>query len=331
MDTEETTPILVADIGGTHARFALADKTGSLESLTAPLVLETEDFASFADAVQEALDETGRPDIRAAAVCGAGPVISGPLGNIIDMTNCPWQLTELDLVAKLGTEQVRLVNDFAAIAHALPLLGPGDVHQVGGGTPDPDGPKGVVGAGTGLGVAGLVPDGHGGFALVDGEGGHADIAPSNARELAIFERLLFRFGEVTAETILSGSGLEALHDALCEIDGRDCEPVSAAEIAARAATGGESISTEVVECFAGWLGAAAANTALVLGATGGVYIAGGIVPRWGGLFDVRRFRERFEGRGKMSGYMEAIPTYIVTAPDPALRGLAKIAAGLYPA
>lgn len=320
--------VLVADIGGTYARFSYVDAKLGMETLTPPVVLETEDFSSFGDVVQEVLDETGRPDVTAAAVCGAGPIIVKDGGASIDMTNCPWQLTEAELTKRLGTSRVQLVNDFAAIAHALPLFDEEELLQLGTGTPDKDGPLAVLGAGTGLGVAGLVPDGHGHYALIDGEGGHTDIAPANTRELAIYERLLRRFGHVNAETILSGSGLEALHDALCEMEGLTCEPVSAAEIAARAATGGEPLSAEAVHCFTNWLGAAAANVALTLGATGGVYIAGGIVPQWGGLFEGHRFRSRFEDRGKISAYVKPIPTYLVIAPDPALKGLVKIGSAL---
>jgi len=320
--------VLVADIGGTYARFSYADASVGVSSLTPPFVLETEGFGTFGDVLQEVLDETGRPKVNAAAICGAGPVVLGDGDASIDMTNCPWQLTEADLSTRLDTSHVQLVNDFAAVAHALPLFDEDELLEIGCGMPDPLGPMAVLGAGTGLGVAGLVPDGRGEYALIDGEGGHADIAPANTRELAIYERLLRRFGNVNAETILSGGGLEALHDALCEMEGLDCEPVSAAEIAARAATGGEPISAEAVHCFTAWLGAAAANVALTMGATGGVYIAGGIVPRWGGLFEAARFRTRFEDRGKISGYIKPIPTFLVTAPDPALKGLVKIASGL---
>lgn len=320
--------VLVADIGGTYARFSFVDAKLGLETLTPPLVLETEDFSSFGDMLQEVLDETGRPSVSAAAVCGAGPVVVTNGGASIDMTNCPWQLTEADLKTRLGTSHVKLVNDFAAIAHALPFFEDEELLQIGTGERDPRGPLAVLGAGTGLGVAALIPDGQGQYALIDGEGGHADIAPANTREIAIYERLLRRFGHVNAETILSGSGLEALHDALCEMEGLECEPVSAPEIAARAATGGEPVSAEAVHCFTNWLGAAAANVALTIGATGGVYIAGGIVPQWGGLFERDRFRSRFEGRGKISGYVKPIPTYLVIAPDPALKGLAKIGSAL---
>ncbi len=322
--------VLVADIGGTYARFSYVDAKLGLETLTPPVVLETEDFSSFGDVLQEVLDETGRPDISAAAVCGAGPLVWDGGTTSIAMTNCPWRLTSAELEARLGTSRVQLVNDFAAIAHALPLFDADELLQIGGGKADKAGPMAVLGAGTGLGVAGLIPDGHGQFTLIDGEGGHADIAPANVRELAIYERLLRRFGHVNAETILSGSGLEALHDALCEMNGLECESVSAPEIAARAATGGEPISAEAVHCFTSWLGAAAANVALTIGATGGVYIAGGIVPQWGGLFEGARFRSRFEDRGKISGYVKQIPTYLVTAPDPALKGLVKLGSALLP-
>jgi len=182
--------VLVADIGGTYARFSYADASVGVSSLTPPFVLETEGFATFGDVLQEVLDETGRPEVNAAAICGAGPVVGDDGSASIDMTNCPWQLTEVELTKRLGTSRVQLVNDFAAIAQALPLFDEEELLQLGTGTPDTDGPLAVLGAGTGLGVAGLVPDGHGHYALIDGEGGHTDIAPANTRELAIYERLL---------------------------------------------------------------------------------------------------------------------------------------------
>lgn len=320
---------LVADIGGTNARFAYAERSADGDvDISHLLLLETDGFPSFAAALKEFLAETGELEIQAAAVCGAGPVVRNADGASIDLTNCDWRLTEKDLAAETGVDAVAVVNDFAAIACSLPLLKEDELRQIGGGTVDPGGPRGVLGAGTGLGVAGLVPDGDGEFALVDGEGGHADLAPATPKEMAIYEVLMRKHGSVTAETLLSGSGLEAIHDALCELEGAAGETVHAAEIATRAATGGEPICKESVEHFTRWLGAASANLALTLGTSGGIYIAGGIVPRWGGLFDGQIFRERFEDRPKMKSYLEKIPTFVVNTPDPALKGLAIVAADL---
>lgn len=319
---------LIADIGGTHARFAYAEayeKDEREPTVGRPFIVETHSFDSFKDALQEFLDETGAPDIVAAAICGAGPLQGSAGKRQITMTNCPWVLSEKVMREVLGLNKAVLVNDFAAIAHSVPHLREDELRKLGGGQADPLGPIAVVGAGTGLGVAGLMPDGQGHYLLIDGEGGHADLAPKTERELAVFGELLQRFGSVEAETILSGAGLEALHDTLCALEGVRCETVHAAEIAARAATGGERLSREAVSLFTAWMGAAAANVALVMGATGGVYVAGGILPKWGGLFDAKLFRARFETRGKMGNYLEPIPTYLVTTPDPAFKGLAEIA------
>ncbi len=334
--TKEQKRYLVADIGGTHARFAYAlvnDQHGLARPLIgAPFIVETHSFSCFEDALQEFLAETGTPEIAAAAVCGAGPLQNVGMSKTIRMTNCPWVLSEQALGATSGVEKVALVNDFAAIAFSVPHLTAQEYIRLGDGTVATDGAVGgaiaVIGAGTGLGVAGLMPYGNNEHLLIDGEGGHADLSPTSARELAVFEILLRRFGTVEAETVLSGPGLEALHDALCELEGVSCETVHAAEIAARAATGGERLSCEAVALFTGWLGAAAANVALIMGATGGVYVAGGIVPKWGGLFDAKLFRRRFETRGKMGAYLEPIPTFLVTTPDPAFKGLAQIAHSL---
>ena len=221
-----------------------------------------------------------------------------------------------------------LVNDFAAVARALPVLGDKDVIHFGGTIPLDLAPKVVLGPGTGLGVAGLVPDEAGKWTVVAGEGGHADLAPHDERELAIVFHLIREYGHVSVERVLSGPGLETLYLAIAALDGVGvkAKPV-AADIAKAARSKIDPLAVEAVRLFAGWLGAVAGNLALSYGGRGGVYIAGGIVPQWGDLFDAKLFRHRFEAKGRMRNFLHPIPTYLITAKDLAFRGLAEMISG----
>ncbi len=312
--------ILVADIGGTHARFALAapDRMPS-----EPSVWLTAMYPDLPSALRDFLDRHDGVTIGAAAVCAAGPVQD----DVIQMTNCPWTVNGGEIADVLGVSKVHLVNDFGAVAVALPGLGADDLLPLGCDDAVPGaGPKVAVGPGTGLGVAGLVPDGCGGWVPVTGEGGHVDLAPANNREISVIYQLLQEFGHVSAERVVSGPGLETLYAALSALDGqtRDAKP-TAVDIVSAARRGTDPVATETVRLFTGWLGAVAGDLALAFGATGGVYIAGGIIPQWGDLFDAALFRRRFELKGRFNTYLEPMPTYLITAKDVALRGLAAIA------
>ena len=317
---------LVADIGGTHARFALAAVTGAEIEVGPVSLWLTATHDSLESALHAFLDQEGAPKLDGAAVCAAGPVEgTGPDARIA-MTNTPWKLTAGDIAAACGVGEALLVNDFTAVALAVPALGDGDFRQVGGGTPGPaslSGPVGVLGPGTGLGVSSLVPA-SGDHVVLPGEGGHVDLAPGNDREISVLFQLMQEFGHVSAERVLSGPGLEVLYRALASLDGAALGALpTAMDIARRARTGDDPLSSETVFLFCGWLGAVAGDLALTLGATGGIYLAGGILPRWGGLFDEARFRHRFEAKGRFHSYMARIPTYLITRDDPALLGLAR--------
>ncbi len=314
-------PRLVADIGATNARFALYRQGTRPE---APVVLPVAEFATIEAAAREALARAGD---GAAPSCAAVAVAAPVAGDRIELTNHPWQFSRRALRRALGLDHLVVINDFAAIALALPLLGDGDRRQVGGGEPVPGTPMGVLGPGTGLGVSGLVPSGDGWTALA-GEGGHVDLAPGDDPEAEILERLRRRFGHVSLERALSGPGLVNLYRALAEIAGAvpadDADTPTAPEITARARAKSCPHSIAAIETFCGLLGAAAGDLALTLGARGGVYIAGGIVPKMGPAFDDARFRRRFEAKGRLGDYLALIPTYVVTAADPALLGLAGV-------
>jgi len=311
--------MLLADIGGTNVRFATLHADGRIDAVESWL---TALYPNIAEAVKAYAEAVGaRLPFRAAAVCAAGPLV----GRAIDLTNCAWTISVDEIAAAAGAPEPILVNDFAAVAQALPVLGDGDFIQVGGGAPLAGAPKVALGPGTGLGVASAVADGRGGWVVAPGEGGHADLAATNDREIAIVFQLIRQHGHVSVERVLSGPGLETLYLAIASLDGLklDAKPI-AHDIAAAARGGRDAAAVEAVALFTGWLGSVAGNVALILGAQGGVYIAGGIVPQWGDLFDAKLFRRRFEAKGRMREFLAPIPCYLVTAKDLAFRGLAEM-------
>lgn len=314
-----TPTVLLADIGGTNARFALATPGGRPQSVE---TLQTAGHATFESAIKAYLSAHGSPRLESAAICAAGPIFDGA----IRMTNCPW-LVSLEAVRHATSAQrTHLLNDFEAVSMALAALGDYDLKKLGRGERVVGMPQVAVGAGTGLGVGGLVADRHGHHIAIASEGGHADLAPSSARELAILKQMMEGRDHVSAERVLSGPGLRVLFEAVSALEGRSETAPSPEEIAMRAQSGACAISREVVTLFAGWLGAFAGDLALTFGARGGIYIAGGIVPQWGALFDEALFRERFEAKGRFRDYLARIPTYIVKTPHVALIGLSQFVA-----
>jgi glucokinase len=308
---------LLADIGGTNVRFAVLRGDGRIEGHEAWLTALYPDFGA---AVKAYAELTGlQLPLAGGAVCAAGPVV----GDAIKLTNCPWTISRAEIAAATGG-RAHLVNDFAAVAHALPVLTADDVVQIGGGAPLAHAPKVALGPGTGLGVASAVFDGARWLA-VPGEGGHVDLAPANDRELAVVYQLMRSYGHVAAEDAVSGPGLEALYLAIAALDGVTfkAKPM-AADIAKAAHAKSDPVAVEAVALFTGWLGSIAGDLALTLGAQGGVYIAGGIVAQWGASFDAKLFRRRFEAKGRIKYFLEPIPCYLVTAKDLAFRGLAAM-------
>jgi len=313
-----TVPTLVADIGGTNARFGLIDDSGVRD----PLIFRCADFPS-PEAAAEAYLTAVRPAVRPrlGAFCIAGPVT----GDRITMTNMPWAFSIETVRAALGLDRLKVINDFTAVALSVPRLRDGDRIQVGEGSPHPDAPVAVLGPGSGLGVSGLVPGPHGWMALA-GEGGHSTMAPISDRESAVLAQLRKAHDHVSAERVLSGPGLVNLYQALSIIDGREPAALTPAEVTARAVDGTEPHCIEAVEMFCAMLGTVAGNLALTLGARGGVYIAGGIVPKLGPMFVHSRFRKRFTEKGRLRDYLTPIPTYVITHDLPAFLGLAEAAA-----
>jgi glucokinase len=304
---------LVGDIGGTNARFGLVSRDGAVLHTS---IFAVADFTQIEDAIRTYLAQRGEfPAPRAGALAIAAPIT----GDRIRMTNHPWSFSVAALRDRLGLERLLALNDFTAAALALPHLPAADRLPVGGGTPIAGGAIGVLGPGSGLGVSGLVPVGPRWRALT-GEGGHATMAPASEREAAVLELLRHRFDHVSAERCLSGPGLVNLYDSLAALDGAAAAPRTAAQI-----TDPETADPrcrEATAMFCAMLGTVAGNLALTLGAQGGVYIAGGIVPRLGARFVESDFRERFEAMGRMRPYLAAIPCYVVTHQLPAFLGCA---------
>ena len=313
-------PSLIADVGATNARFAVVSAEGGLQR---PRVLACEDYSTLQGAIAVYLvEELPLTDVRrleAAALAIAGPVT----GDQVALTNHPWSFSIDELRGALEVEQLHVVNDFAAVAAAMPYLEPDERTQIGGGEPRSDAPIGVLGPGSGLGVGGLVPTATGWLPL-PGEGGHATMAAANGRESAVLDRMRARYDHVSAERVLSGPGLVDLYNTLAEIDGVPAVACTAAQISDPAVCESNTCCREAVAIFCAMLGAVAGNLALTLGARGGVYVAGGIVPKLGSRFAASAFRERFEAKGRLRPYLARIPTYVVTHPFPAFLGLTAL-------
>lgn len=312
--------LLLADIGGTNARFALC-RDGHL--LHEPVQWLAALHPSLPAAIRTFIQDhmPAGTGLDGVAVCGAGPVLEGH----IELTNSPWTVNSEEIAEVTHVDDPVVVNDFTAMAMGSVRVASGDMRVLKPGGLNANQPIGVLGPGTGLGVSGLIPDGHGGHIPLSGEGGHVDLAPSNEREIAVLYQLMQMCGHVSAETVLCGPGLETLFTAIAQIEGRPVEVrPTAVDITMRATDGSCPIAAETIVLFTRWLGAVAGNLALTLGARGGVVLAGGILPKWGKLFDETRFRHGFEGKGDFRSYLEPIPAVLVTGGHPAMLGLAAL-------
>lgn len=303
---------LVADIGGTNTRCAIASPGGTVERIE---TFRNRDFPALDRLLGSylgTLPPAARPDEAVIAI--AAPI----RGDEVHMVNINWTFSVAALARTLSLKRVTPLNDFAAQAYALPVLGPSDVRKVGSGSPRENAPKVVLGPGTGLGAAGLVHiDGH--WHAITGEGGHVTMAPSDEREARIIALGRERFGHCSAERLISGAGLAFVYGALNP--GMDLAPD---EVGARIEAG-ETAALEALDAFFLLLGTVASDLALTFAAFGGVYIGGGITPRYAEQFAASGFRQRFEDKGRYRSFLADIPTWIITASQPALRGLAAYA------
>lgn len=308
---------LIADIGATHARFALVQPDGRI---TPARVYATSDYPSLAAAIEAYLAEESPPARPARAILA---VPSPVTDDEVAFTNHAWEFSVKNLRQQTRLAQLRVINDFAAAAMAIPHLADSDCVQIGAGAPAENATVGIIGPGTGFGVSALARA-SGGAAVIAGEGGHVTMAPANAQESAILDLMRKRYDHVSAERLLSGPGLVNLYNTLCELAQVPAAPFTPEQITSPGVWNEDSRTREATTVFCAMLGTAAGNLALTLGARGGIYIAGGIVPRLGSFFAQSEFRSRFEAKGRLRGYLAQIPTYVITHPLPALLGAAAL-------
>ncbi|PWT72649.1 MAG: glucokinase [Proteobacteria bacterium] len=308
-------PDLVADIGGTHVRFALVAHDGAQPAHEMTLLCA--DFQGLEQAARHYLEKVGVRGARRAAF----DVATAVTADLVKLTNSPWAFSIEQTRRALELDQLLVINDFTALALSLTRLQPDELHKVGGGEGVSGAPVALIGAGTGLGVSGLFPTREG-WLPIQGEGGHVAFSPVDEREDGVLRVLRARFGHVSAERVMSGPGLVAVYEALCTLDHVVAKGLKPEQVTDAGIAGTDPHCVEAIRIFCGALGTASANLVVTLGARGGLYIGGGIVPRLGDYFFGSPFRRRFEHKGRFSRYVSEVPTWIILAETPALRGLA---------
>ncbi len=308
---------LIGDIGATNARFALVQPGGGT---TTARVYALTDYGSLSEAIDAYLTAESPPVRPAQAVLA---VASPVTGDEVTLTNHPWTFSVEAVRQQFGLKRLRVINDFAANAAAVPHFQEADRVQIGGGEPMSGTPVGVIGPGTGLGVSALVFSANRAITVAS-EGGHVTMTPASAQESAILDLMRKRYDHVSAERVLSGAGLINLYNTWCELTGTPAASYTADQITSPLTWRKDPRTHEATALFCAMLGTVAGNLALTLGARGGIYIAGGIVPRIASFFSQSEFRSRFETKGRMQPYLAAIPTYLIVRPLPALLGAAAL-------
>lgn len=312
-------PCLLGDIGGTNARFGWQEYPGA--NITHVEVLPCADHPSLEAAIRTYLEHQNLPNPAAGSFGIANPVTGDELG----MTNHHWKMSINALRQSLGWQRLLFINDFTALALALPLLPEHEKRQVGPGLRVQGAAIGLIGPGTGLGVSGLLPNGEQRWVPISGEGGHVTVSATTELEFALIQQLQKRYGHVSAERVICGAGLVDLHHALCEVtNAQRHEITTAAEVLQSAKEHPGGAADQALDLFCGFLGAVAGDLALTLGARGGVFIGGGIVPRLGDRFDTSPFRSKFEAKGRFKSYLQDIPTWVIQSQiSPALLGASQ--------
>ncbi len=326
MNSSSFSARMLADVGGTNARFAWQIHASA--PLTDIVVLPCSSFATFEDAIRAYLSLFNRPSPSIAVVAIANPVD----GDHIQMTNHHWSFSISKLQQSLGFKRFLVINDFTALALALPTLSANSLlplvkRQSTAETQfRPYAPIGLIGPGTGLGVSGLLPNGAGSWVPIQGEGGHVTLPALTAREHLVARGLAKKYTHASAERAVSGQGLVDMFQLLCSADQINYDNVIHPSDVTQLALKGHAQAVESIQMLSAFLGNVAGNLALTLGAKGGIYIGGGVVPKLGTLFDTTLFRQRFETKGRFATYLSDIPVWLIIAEQsPALEGAANVA------
>ena len=320
MSNTSPRPRLLGDVGGTHARFAW--QASAEQPLQDIRTLRCAEHDSLAAALHSYIAQVAMPTPQEAAIGIASPITS----DSVRMTNHGWSFSIEALRQSMQLERLQVINDFTALALSLPDIPAEHLRPIGGCAGASNAACALIGPGTGLGVSGLVPDGRGGWLPLAGEGGHVSLTAQTDLEFRVIQQLAARYaGHVSAERVLSGPGLMALHQALAQVSGAHHDPLlDAAQITQGALLGHDPLCLQTLEMFCAFLGTVAGDLALTLGARGGVYLGGGILPHWRDWLATSPFRARFEAKGRYRDYLAAIPVWLVDAPtSPALLGAAR--------
>lgn len=311
-------PYIVADIGGTNARFALVtaknNKNFRIEHIK---ILTANEYNSISDALRDYMSSIGSLNPQAACVAIAGPVV----GDRVRMTNLSWEFSCEDIAKEFNLHTFVAMNDFAAVAAACSQVSDDHLITVKEGTEAENETKVVFGPGTGLGVAGLVNN-QGKWLPVPSEGGHVNIAPATPFEADVIKAAMSQHDYVSAEKFISGPGLLNLYKAICLVKGEEAKDITQADISKGAVAGNAPTLHETLTTFCSFAGSFAGNLALTYGAKGGVYIAGGILPRFSDFLLESPFEERFSNKGVMSHFLESIPAKLMVHPETAFVGAA---------
>jgi glucokinase len=309
---------LLADIGGTNARFALGEAgSGAISEIHTVSVADHPTFTSALNTYLERVASSGTWE--ALPIDGCLAVACPADRDVVTFTNSDWVIDRRDIAYSLNIPTLRVINDFAALGYAAVGLGEEDWRQVGDGAAVVGGTIAVLGPGTGLGVCGVLQR-DGGAAVIAGEGGHVDFSPVGEEEIEILRILLTRYRRVSAERLLSGAGLQNIYWALTQLHGVEGRQATPADISAAALSAADAVAVEALGVFCRVLGGVAGNLALTFGARGGVYVAGGIVPRMIDFLQRSDFRERFLAKGRFRDYLNDIPTRVVIRDNPGLFG-----------
>lgn len=304
---------LIADVGGTNIRLALYDFASGTRDHTKKYLCA--EYPTIVDVIKQYLADVSVTDVKEGCLAIACPTDE----DWISMTNHTWQFSVKEATKQLGFDHLHFINDFTAISQSLPVIAEDKLLKIGGGEVLDGAPKAVLGAGTGLGVAHIIHlDGR--WLSLPGEGGHVDFAATNDKEVAVWRYLSKKYSRVSYEQLLSGLGLTQIYQALNDVDGKQAESLTPAEVCDRALDGSCEYCVSTLALFCNVMGSMAGNLALTMATFGGVYVAGGIAPRFPEFFANSRFRERFEAKGRFNKYLQRIPTFLVLEEQPGLVG-----------